>query len=111
MGLEYAAEKLGAAILCAIQTDGSPQERLASCCEIFTVHGHRGHLTVELQKRFDAVAHACGTQSGKKMDDETARKWLAEMLSIYAEVVQSVPLYDAGIRYERRSRPRPAKNI
>jgi hypothetical protein len=110
MGLQYAAEKLGAAILCVMQSEDSPQQRLATCCEIFAVPGNREHLTGELRKRFDAVLEACSTDLNA-MDDQTAGKWLAEMLAIYTEVVQALPIYDAGSQYERRAKPRPSKNI
>lgn len=93
MGLNYAAEKLGSAIMCALRSTESIQERLASCCEIFAVASNRQHLTPDLQKRFDAVLAACSIENRRNMNDETAGKWLYEMLAIYTEVVKLLSVH------------------
>ena len=98
MELLYASEKLASAVSYAIGSTESLQERLKGCYAYFHTLDHPGHLPSDLQARFDAMIQAFTRESdptGKrglvaatvdKMDDEEARRWLEEILSLYTEV-------------------------
>jgi hypothetical protein len=99
MDLHYAWENLFKAVHGAIQSESSLQDRLHGCYGDFHVLSHHGHLPPDLQERWDKMMKAWTrgpdtTGQGlvpatlQKMDDDEARKWLEEILSLYSEVVR-----------------------
>jgi hypothetical protein len=101
MKYNYAAGKLGAAVLYAMRSEESLPERLQGCFSIFhTLQDDYGYLPPELRQRFDAMIQAWtrvpnregvrGTvaATADKMVDREALKWLEEILSLYTEVTE-----------------------
>ena len=101
MKYNYAAGKLGAAVLYAMRSEESLRERLQGCFSIFhTLQHDYGYLPPELEQRFDAMIQACTrvpnregvrgtvTATTDKEDDREAFQWLEEILSLYTEVTE-----------------------
>jgi hypothetical protein len=100
MGLGYASEKLGTAVLSAMQSKEPLQKRLHGCYLIFHTLHHQDDLPPDLKKRFNEMirvwsrlpdpAGVEGTVAvtTAKMNDQEARKWLEEVFSLYTEVTQ-----------------------
>lgn len=100
MALNYAWENLFKAVDYAAQHDGTLQDRLHGCYATFHVLSQKGHLPADLQPRFDEMIEAwtrmpdpSGTRGTvpvtlEQMDDEEARKWLGEIVSLYNEVTE-----------------------
>jgi hypothetical protein len=99
MAINYAAENLGKAVLYCMESTKSLQERLQGCYSIFHVLSKKGSLPPDLQKRFDVMIEAwtmMPDDSGKgtlyattsKMDEDEARKWLEEILSLFEKVTE-----------------------
>lgn len=104
MGIEYAREKLATAVRNALLHDGALQKRLASALSTnvrLLIPEHR-HMPINLQKRFDAMLRACTRKGGAsgvrgaiaatvpKMTEKEARKWLDELLTLYACAAESL---------------------
>lgn len=109
MKYNYAAGKLGAAVLYAMRSEGSLRERLQGCFSIFhTLQDDYGYLPPELRQRFEAMIQACTRAPNRegvrgaaaatrdKMADREALEWLEEILSLYTEVTEL-----EAVRHER----------
>lgn len=100
MGIGYASEKLGSAVLSAMRSEESLQKRLVGCYQIFHTLSHHDHLPPDLKVRFDKMIRAWSREhdpdgirgtvaaTADKMDDMEAMKWLEEVFSLYTEVTQ-----------------------
>ena len=110
MKYNYAAEKLGSAVLYAMRSNESLQKRLQGCFSIFhTLQHHDSYLPPDLRKRFDAMIQAWtrvpdpeglrGTVAvtTDKMNDQEACKWLGEVFSLFTEVTEREASEDRAI--------------
>lgn len=98
MGLDYAWQNLYKAVLGAMLSESSLQERLHGCYKDFHVLSSGEHLPPELQERWNKMLEAWNEEESTGegtlpatlavMSDDDARKWLTEILSMFQEVVE-----------------------
>ena len=99
MAINYAVENLSKAVDYCMSSTQSLQERVRGCHSIFHVLSKKGSLPPDLQARFDVMIEAwtmMPDDTGKgtvyattsKMDDNEARRWLEEILSLFEKAIE-----------------------
>ena len=106
--MRYAWEKLYAAVRSATQSEKPLQQRLLDCyLELHSLE-YNGHLPGHLRKGFQEMIsawsretnssgrHASVSQTIEKMNDEEARKWLYEVLSLFVQLTEQKAVAEAS---------------